>query len=165
MITELTADWVFRDVCQMTPEWLCEQGIKAVITDLDNTLAGYSVLEPGQQVGEWIAAIRQKGISIMVLSNNNERRVGAFCNPLGIPYMAKSGKPKPDGILYALNKLGVRPEEAVMVGDQVFTDVRAGKRARVRVALVAPVTTNLLFRLRRLAERPFIRAAEKNRRP
>jgi len=37
-------------------------------------------------------------------------------------------KPEPDSIKLALNKLGVRPEEAVMVGDSIRRDIEAGKR-------------------------------------
>jgi putative hydrolase of the HAD superfamily len=37
-------------------------------------------------------------------------------------------KPEPDSINLALNKLGVDPKEAVMVGDSIRRDIEAGKR-------------------------------------
>lgn len=37
-------------------------------------------------------------------------------------------KPEPDSLKLALNKLGVRPEEAAMVGDSIRRDIEAGKR-------------------------------------
>lgn len=42
-------------------------------------------------------------------------------------------KPAPDSIFLALNKLGERPEHAVMIGDSTF-DLRCGNAAGVRTA-------------------------------
>ncbi len=42
--------------------------------------------------------------------------------------MTGKRKPEPDSIRLALNRLGVRPEEAVMVGDSIRRDIEAGKR-------------------------------------
>jgi 4-nitrophenyl phosphatase len=46
------------------------------------------------------------------------------------------GKPAPTLLLAALTHLGVAPEHAIMIGDQVATDVRAGKAAGVATVLV-----------------------------
>jgi phosphoglycolate/pyridoxal phosphate phosphatase family enzyme len=46
------------------------------------------------------------------------------------------GKPSPFMVKIALGILGARPEEALMIGDRVDTDVRAGRKAGVRTALV-----------------------------
>ncbi len=42
--------------------------------------------------------------------------------------MTGSRKPEPDSIKLALNKLGVNPKEAVMVGDSIRRDIEAGKK-------------------------------------
>ncbi len=46
------------------------------------------------------------------------------------------GKPEPTMVLAALARLGVAPEDAVMVGDQPATDILAGQRAGLRSYLV-----------------------------
>lgn len=42
--------------------------------------------------------------------------------------MSGKRKPEPDSILLALKKLGVRVEEAVLIGDSIRRDITAGKR-------------------------------------
>ena len=52
---------------------------------------------------------------------------------------AERGKPYPDPVLYALDKLGVKAEEALFVGDSVH-DIHAGKSAGVKsVAILGGV--------------------------
>ena len=51
-------------------------------------------------------------------------------------------KPFDMGIKKALAVLGEKPEDAVMVGDQLMTDIRAAKRAGVRSVLVQPLVTS-----------------------
>jgi len=104
-------------------------------------------------------SLQKAGIRLMVLSNNREKRVAGFCKPLNIPYISKTGKPRPDSLLRALAELQTAPGQAVMVGDQVRTDVRSAKRAGIRVVLVDPFTGNWFFRLRRWLEGRYVRAA------
>lgn len=46
------------------------------------------------------------------------------------------GKPEPTLIQVALDRLGVNPADAAMVGDQIDTDIRAGKAAGTATVLV-----------------------------
>ncbi len=46
------------------------------------------------------------------------------------------GKPKPEMILLALQKFGYSKEDAVMVGDRVYTDIASGYNAGVDTVLV-----------------------------
>jgi 4-nitrophenyl phosphatase len=52
------------------------------------------------------------------------------------------GKPERALIDSALSSLGIQPEEALMVGDRVETDVAAGQRAGCRTALVLSGVTS-----------------------
>ena len=54
-------------------------------------------------------------------------------------------KPAPFAVRRALSLVGVAPEQAVLVGDQVFTDVMAGNLAGVRTILVDPQSTRDLW--------------------
>lgn len=51
------------------------------------------------------------------------------------------GKPSPDMLLFAMNKLGFRKEVTAFLGDRLDTDVRAGKAARVTTILVLTGST------------------------
>lgn len=56
------------------------------------------------------------------------------CAPETRPVIA--GKPSPVLIHQALARLGTRPEETIMVGDQIVTDILAGQAAGLRSYLV-----------------------------
>jgi HAD superfamily phosphatase (TIGR01668 family) len=47
-------------------------------------------------------------------------------------------KPAPVAVHVALRHMGVSKDEAILVGDQVFTDVMAGNLAGVATVLVKP---------------------------
>ena len=53
-------------------------GVKGIITDPDNTLVGWDVKEPTERIKEWFSKARELGITITIVSNNNEKRVSSF---------------------------------------------------------------------------------------
>jgi len=142
-------------------DWLLEQGVLAVLADLDNTLAGYTGNTPDKGVKGWIDSLRKAGIPLMIVSNAKEVRVAAFCAPLGLPYISRAAKPNPRGLLDAVARLGVSPEKAVMVGDQFFTDMLAARKAGIQGVLIPPHVKGFLFALRRVLETPFIIRGER----
>jgi len=131
-------------------------GVSAVLSDLDNTLAGYKDNAPDGAVAAWMKSLADAGIPLFIISNAKDGRVGAFCNPLGLPYIAKARKPRAQSLQKALGELNVNPSAAVMLGDQFFTDVLAGGKAGVPVVLVPPRVKGIHFTLRRIFETPFI---------
>lgn len=160
-VHHLVADWVASGVEDFTPGWLTRHGFSGVLADLDNTLAGYATPEPCAEIKRWAASLNAAGIPLVVVSNNDEERVSRFCSPLGTPYIAKAGKPRPEGLLAAVELSGQPPDKVLMIGDQVFTDVRAAGRAGLCVAIVEPYTHGFWVRVRRVAENPFITYARR----
>jgi hypothetical protein len=148
---------IANDLTQITPDYLRGRGFRAVLSDLDNTLAGYRANTPDKAAAAWIKSLKESLIPLFIISNAREKRVARFCDPLELPYIAKAKKPRAAKLLEALERLKVRNDEAVMVGDQYFTDVMAGWNAGVRVILVPPRVKGFLFTLRRCVEKPFIR--------
>ncbi|NOZ85100.1 MAG: HAD-IIA family hydrolase [Deltaproteobacteria bacterium] len=53
------------------------------------------------------------------------------------------GKPEPGIITAALDRIGINPEQAAVVGDRLYTDIAAGKRANVLSILVLSGETTL----------------------
>ena len=156
---KLIPDAEFRDVCDISAEWLRSHGIRAVALDMDNTIAKYSESEPDKRVTEWFSSLRKAGIVGAIVSNTKRaHRVAGVAETLGIEYRLGCKKPSSKGFLWAAEALGVKPNEVLSIGDQIFTDVWGAKRAGCRAAIVYPrgMDENVLFRLRRLVELPFI---------
>ena len=143
----------------VTPELLVQRGIRALICDIDNTLAPYEELDPPQDVVRWCAAMRQAGVRIAFVSNNEAERVERFNRPFGFPAYAKSGKPGGKFILRAMSDMGSDVTSTALLGDQLLTDAAAGKRLGLYVIIVPPIRDKktLFFRFKRLLERPYIK--------
>lgn len=159
MKNKLTPDYMFATYLEVTPDFLRSLGVRAVLSDIDNTLAPYEQPDPDQAHQSWIKALREAGISVALVSNNHADRVERFNAPLGLDAYPDSRKPFSKTLLLAMERMGVTPKETVMLGDQLLTDSFAGKHAGLISVIVPPIKdkTNLFFRFKRLCERPFIR--------
>ena len=124
----------------ITPEYLQQQGIRLLLSDLDFTLAAKSTRRPDQALRDWIAALERAGIAFMIVSNNRSgERVREFCADLGVPYQGHAGKPSTRGLTAAMERAGAERAETAMLGDKLLTDVLAAKRAGVLALMVEPV--------------------------
>ena len=131
---------VYDRVTDISPQKLAEKGIKLVLADLDNTLVPYQVSEPTAELFAWKQALNEAGITLFILSNSRKpTRPGDFARKLGIDFIGHAGKPKRKGYLCAMERVGVTPEQTVMVGDQIFTDTWGGHNAGVAPLLVKPI--------------------------
>lgn len=128
-------------------DWLVAEGIRLVLVDRDNTCVPRDAKKPPQVVLDWLDAVRAAGILTCVVSNNfHTAEVEASAAELGCEVVHHAMKPAPFALAAAMRKMGgVAPEQTVMIGDQVFTDVLAGNLAGVRTVLVRPQSTSDLW--------------------
>lgn len=131
--------WMVEAIYQITPEQLHKQGIKAVLTDLDNTLIAWNNPNGTDELRDWLKQMETAGIPVIVVSNNNAQRVAKALEQLDLDYIARALKPFARGINEAVDRLQLDKRSVVMVGDQIMTDVRAAHAAGVRSILVQPV--------------------------
>ena len=160
LVPELYCD----DIYGITPEYIKGKGIEAVILDIDNTLVPYEIAEPTEEVRAWLNALTEAGIKVAFVSNNHADRVDKFNGSLGFPAFPDSGKPFKRACNKAMEALGSKPENTAIIGDQVFTDVLAGRNAGLCAAfLVKPIKdkTNLFFKTKRLMEVPVLKKYKK----
>ena len=150
---------LFRGAEYITPEYLREHGIRALILDVDNTLTGHGSQQLPPPIAAWLQTMKESGVKLRVASNNMPGRVRPFAQKIGLPYSALCCKPAPFGLWHACREMGVRPCEAALVGDQVFTDAMGANLAGVQMLLVQPMYHDIkpLIRLRRHLEKPVLR--------
>jgi len=160
ILDKFIPDYYFDDVYVITPEFLEKLNITALICDIDNTLEPYEEPVPTPRLLGWINELRDAGVQFAFVSNNHAERVELFNRELGFFAIPDSGKPSSKPIKKAMDAIGVKPENAAMLGDQVFTDVLAGKNAGLRTILVKPIRDKktLFFRFKRWLEKPVLRA-------
>ncbi|GAA6396125.1 hypothetical protein I4300191C4_07820 [Solibaculum mannosilyticum] len=152
-------DLMRKRIIQITLEDLRSFGIRGLLLDVDNTLASHGKPEPLEGVEDWITFMREAGIKMAIISNNDSARVSPFAKRLGLPFVAKAMKPLPSGVKRGVHLLGLPPDTIAVVGDQVYTDVMGAHLAGTKAVLVEPVDEyeTWSFRLRRRLERGVIR--------
>ena len=133
----------YRSSRDIKPETLSRMGIKLVLFDLDNTLDPYAVSEPTDEAKRMCAAFKEAGLRPYICSNNKDRRVGHYARLLGIEYACMMLKPFAFKIVKLIKELGYEPNEVVLVGDQIQTDVKAGYRAKIKTILVEPLDPSI----------------------
>ena len=149
--------YIFRELTDITPDFLVRLGVRFLMLDLDNTIAAYNEHSPSQAVSEWFAMMKSHGIELFIISNSTRiNRVEAFSNALGAGFVMRSRKPSPQGLYKALNETGQDAGVSALVGDQVLTDALAANRAGVISIVVHPRRfTNPFLALRYYIEAPF----------
>ncbi len=156
---QLTPSYMFGSYREVTPQFLQSIGVRALLSDVDNTLAPYEEAEPDAEILAWVSSMKAAGIRVALISNNKPPRIERFNRELGLPAYPESGKPGRRGLVRAMRELGVTPEESAMLGDQLLTDCYAGRRLGLPAIIVPPIRDKrtLFFRCKRFLERPFIR--------
>lgn len=155
----LIPDYMFGTFSEVTPEFLQSIGVRALLIDIDNTLAPYEQPDPDERIINWFAELKKHDIRVALVSNNHAPRVERFNNPLKLIAYPDSGKPGRKTLERAMREIGVTHAETAILGDQLLTDCFAGKHIGLRAIIVPPIKdkTNLFFRSKRFLERPFIR--------
>ncbi len=159
----LMPDYMFRTFDEITPDFLAALGVRAVLADIDNTLAPYEQPEPDERIRAWIASLDDVGIRIAFVSNNDRERVELFNRTLGVPAYYKSGKPFKKNLIKAMESIGGTRETTVMLGDQLLTDALAGHNLGVKVLIVPPIKDkrSAFFRFKRWLEKPTVKRFKK----
>jgi len=119
---------------------LYQQGYRAVIFDIDNTLAPYHVRHPSAKTTGLLKRLVRLGFGVCLLSNNKEARVAEFNKSLNLAAVHRAGKPGVKGVSRALEELSSTPETTVLIGDQLFTDIWCGNRKGLLTILVKPIS-------------------------
>ncbi|MDF2630892.1 MAG: hypothetical protein K0R39_4723 [Symbiobacteriaceae bacterium] len=121
------------------------QGYRAIMLDLDNTLVKWNHPDPTPGLQEWLQRVGARGLSACIVSNNSGPRVSEFAAKVGIPFISNAAKPRRKGFREAMRRFGVTPQQTVVIGDQIFTDVLGGNRSGAHTILVVPIDPREFF--------------------
>lgn len=123
-------------------EELYESGKRLILLDVDNTLLPWRSEDVPDSTFAWVAKARALGFELCILSNTrNPERLGRLSEKLAIDFIRDKFKPNPIMYLMALKKYEVKAEEAIMIGDQLMTDIWGANRAGVDAIWVKPMGT------------------------
>ena len=132
----MVPDTVYKRADVIPYEELKSQGKTCILFDFDNTLGPDHATAPDKYAFDIIAKVRELGFKCCLVSNAKSGRSAGIAEKLDIPCVTYAHKPRPVGIFRAMEKMSATPDETVMIGDQVFTDVIAGRLAGVYTIMV-----------------------------
>ncbi len=117
---------------QIDLQLLWDSGKRLLMLDVDNTLVKWRQEDFAEPVLEWIKRAKAMGFDICLVSNTNHLdRLARLRTLLDVETVRGRFKPSRAMFRLALIKFGRKPEEAIMVGDQLFTDVLGANRAGI----------------------------------
>ncbi len=139
-------------------EFFRSVGCKAILLDVDNTMTTHDNPTPAQGVMEWIDSMKNNGLKLIIVSNNSAERVAPFAEKIGLDFVAKGAKPLAKGFKEACRRIGVKPKEAVAIGDQIYTDIIGGNLLGAYTVLTVPyeLEDKAFFKFKRAMEKPVI---------
>ncbi|GIP39548.1 hypothetical protein J31TS4_28280 [Paenibacillus sp. J31TS4] len=139
MLNKLIPRQQVESVYEIVLADLWKNGVRGIITDLDNTLVGAKIPLATPELVEWLDYLRSLGFQVVIVSNNDETRVGRFAKPLNVPYICSARKPSRSPFRRALDMMKLTPEQTAVIGDQLLTDVLGGNRMGLYTILVQPI--------------------------
>lgn len=139
MLKSFKPTWMVESIYQISPEQLRQENIKAVLTDLDNTLIAWNNPQATEETIEWIELMKENNIKVIILSNNTRKRVGKVASILELEFVPNAVKPFQRGFNKALKEFGLKKDEVLMVGDQIITDIKGANHAGIASVLVKPI--------------------------
>ena len=132
-------DFYFKSVSDISADFFAKNSMRYAILDIDNTLVSYKTERADERAKAFLSRLSENGIKYVFLSNNHGDRVELFAKDFDADYICDAKKPFTKGVKLAMAKIGANKAETVMIGDQVFTDIYAGKRAGVKTVMVDPI--------------------------
>ena len=149
-----------RGVADVTPEFIRGCGCDALLLDIDNTVSHVDAPEATKEAEAWLQTLRQAGLPVAFVSNNDPERVEPFARRYGAQFVSHAQKPRREGYDRAAAALGRAPQRCLVVGDQLFTDILGGNNAGMKTVIVSPLCEEedpIPFRKRRRLEKLLLR--------
>ncbi len=146
----------YRTVKDVDYEELKNSGVKAVVFDLDNTIARWGEESLEDEVLDLFDCLTKLGLKVGILTNSRRKNIESFIESLPFPHIFNANKPMTNGFEKMAEELGVSPEEIAMVGDQLLTDVLGANRAgmyTIRVDPLDPSKEYKFTKINRILER------------
>jgi HAD superfamily phosphatase (TIGR01668 family) len=142
MVKKFIPDFYYNSIYDIPLEEWKKNGVRLILTDLDNTLISYNESMPNDELFKFKDKVLNLGIEFILVSNSRKERVENFSKALGIPCVKFSTKPLKRGILKAIHKVAhgcYTNDQVVLLGDQIMTDIFGGNRVGIKTCLIKAI--------------------------
>lgn len=138
-MSRLIPTWYSKSIYNIDFAKLKSQNIKYILSDLDNTLVGYDIATPTETVFKLIEELKNNNLELILVSNNNEKRLSKFCSPCSLRFLSGARKPGSRRLKNYLLKNKINVKECAFIGDQLLTDMWCANKTGCISILVEPL--------------------------
>ncbi len=144
-------DYNLKSIYDIDLEDLKNQGIKALLFDLDSTLMGSKTGCYTPETLNWLQKVKKDFFVGVVSNNNNPVYMAKVLSCSDFPVVFEAHKPDIKVAEKFMKQYSLRPETTCFIGDRPLTDVMCGKNLGCKTILVDSITAD--------TERPIVRFA------
>lgn len=135
-------DYNLKSIYDINLDELQEQGVKAMLFDLDSTLMASKSGVYSDEVYSFIKRVQEKFFMAVVSNNKNPKYIKKVTELSNFPLLFHACKPKTGIVMKFLSEHNIEPKDCVLVGDRPLTDILCGKRLGCKTILVDSITAN-----------------------
>lgn len=153
-------DYNLKNIYEINLEELKNQGINALLFDLDSTLMGSKTGYYTDDTINWLENVKKDFFVGVVSNNNNPAYIEKVTACSDFPIVFEAHKPDIKVAKEFMEKHNIKAETTCFVGDRPLTDVLCGKNLGCKTILVDSITADIekpIVRFARKLERCFIK--------
>lgn len=142
VLTKLVkADLQVENVREITPDMIKklkeDYNIEGVIIDVDETLRK-DLKDMPKCNKEWLESLKGE-LKVVILTNGIDKELGKYFKSQDIDYIDFAMKPLKRNFKKACNKMDAKPENVLVIGDDLFDDIHGGQKNKMKTILVKNV--------------------------
>jgi hypothetical protein len=155
----LKPDYNLKNIYEIDFEELKKLGIKCLMFDLDSTVMVSKSATFLPETLEWFNSFLNDFETAIISNNKNQAYIDNASKLAPCKVIGRADKPNPKVIREYIASIGVKPQEAVMIGDRPLTDILVGKLVGCKTILVGSINPNenIQTKIVRALERSTIR--------
>lgn len=120
---------------------VAEAGKKLILLDVDNTLLPWRSKDIPPETRQWLEGGKALGLAFCIVSNTrNKARLQHLSHALGVDFVDGRSKPSRRMFRAAMHQHHVTPEQTLMIGDQLMTDILGANRSGIEAIWVKPMS-------------------------
>ncbi|MCI8956847.1 MAG: YqeG family HAD IIIA-type phosphatase [Eubacterium sp.] len=164
MLERFYPDEYLKSIDEVDFEKYYKQGIRGIISDIDNTLVPHG-FPADEHIIKVFEKIRNLGMDICLISNNDEPRVKPFAEAVQSKYIYDAHKPSRKNYMKAMELMGTDKDTTLFLGDQIFTDVWGANRTGIHSIMLEKINPKeeIQIVLKRIPERFVLWTWKKNK--
>ena len=114
-----------------------DYNIEGVIIDVDETLRK-DMKDMPKCNKEWLESLKGE-LKVVILTNGIDKKLGKYFKSQDIDYIDFAMKPLKRNFKKACNRMDVKPENVLVIGDDLFDDIHGGQKNKMKTILVKNV--------------------------